>query len=252
MNIGDAREVLQAELPQATLLIGPGSQRLAEFLFECHSGRVLGRGVRRELPARRAWMVAEAEADIASGQIVARLDAAAARMVASRAYVAPVAGDFKIVMISLDGSTEAAQNILLKVLEEPPPTCRFILIGSRRPLATVVSRCHVYTFAAGGSVALREDPELKAVRSAVGVAVKAAMAGQGDLLDSAFRTWTPEHTAQLQLWLTEQASGRWRHFAADFVPSVTSQQALRLLTMLRSYQGARTGARAALDQVFAV
>lgn len=47
----------------------------------------------------------------------------------------------RLIIISMDGATEAAQHILLKTLEEP--RARFILLASVLPLPTVVSRCQV-------------------------------------------------------------------------------------------------------------
>jgi DNA polymerase III, delta subunit len=178
-------------------------------------------------------------------------------------------------IIDLDSSTEAAQNTLLKVLEEPPPHCRFILIASRYPLPTIASRSRVYRMGLLSSEqvaqVLREcgateheaamaaargrgrvapaldaiaDKEADRVTSVVAAAIRAAAAGD---LSAVLRNWTPEHTVVLAKWATEAASQRWVIFTWDFAPGVSRESALRLLYVLSTYQGTRTGAAVALD-----
>jgi len=252
-----ARAELERHLPPVALLLGPcsiGKTTLATHLIahhRCHwsmyYGSTLSAGLAREIvqsaPTRRSML------------------------------------DIRI--IDLDGSTEAAQNILLKVLEEPPPHCRFILVASREPLATITSRAQVYRLglltdeqvaqvlhknagigehaaamaAARGrgqvapAVAAAEDSEADRVTSAVALAVRAATQGSlgSSALSQALRSWTEEHTVVLRRWATEAASGRWVIFTQDFAPGVAPASALRVLESLSKVGAARTGPAVALS-----
>jgi hypothetical protein len=184
------------------------------------------------------------------------------------------------VIIGLDGTTEAAQNILLKVLEDPPPHIRFLLTASRPPLPTVVSRAVVYRVSlltdaqvaevleqhCGRSEALRcaplgrgrVAPALEAardsdggrLRSVVAAALRAAQDGDGAVLELALRFWTPAHAGVLRAWAEEAASARWVRFSAGFAPGVTSDQARRVLRALGRYEGARNASSVALSSAF--
>lgn len=69
------------------------------------------------------------------------------RAMRAEAYVRPVQGEHKVFILRrAEGMQPAAQNVLLKVLEEPPPYARFILITEREEalLPTVRSRCRLF------------------------------------------------------------------------------------------------------------
>lgn len=249
----DVRAILERELPPVTLLLGPkstGKTTLARHLAAKHH------------PGRQPWYYD-------------RLSAGLAREIVESAPVRYSWLDIRI--IDLDNSTEASQNILLKVLEEPPPHCRFILVASRYPLATVVSRSRVFgtglltdeqvaqvlrqcgaseheaemAAARGrGQVAPAleavADKEADRISSVVAAAVRAAAEGGGTAIELALRNWTPEHTVVLTRWATEAASGRWVIYTEDFAPGVSRGRALSVLYILGRYTG-RTAPSVALN-----
>jgi DNA polymerase III delta prime subunit len=254
-------EAIRAELEQAlspvTLLLGPrsvGKTTLAHHLivhYQCRWSFDYG-----------------------------KLTATMAREIVNSSPIRRTSLDIRV--IDLDGSTEAAQNILLKVLEEPPAHCRFILIASALPLPTVVSRSQVHrvglltdeqvaqvlrencgissehaaAMAAARSrgqvapaIAAAEHRESDRIISVVSSAVRAAAQGHmGAIsLSMALRNWTDEHTVVLRRWATEAASGRWVIFTPDFAPGIRPTAALRVLEALSRYPGTRTGPAAALS-----
>lgn len=217
MNGEQAREVLAAGLPAVSLLLGPGSLHLGRTLCAEHDGVV-----------------------------VEKLTAETARMVRDSVHVMAPGG--LVYLILMKDATEQAQNILLKVLEEPPAHVRFILAGYTAPLPTIVSRCQVFAFG-GLAESSKDGPETARVRGTVGSVARAALAGNWAAVDGAARGWTPEHTRQLAAWASEIASGRWDRFGADFAPGVSVSQALNLLATLSLYDGARTGWLVALRKL---
>lgn len=250
------RAELEAELPAVTLLLGPpsvGKTTLAAHLAAHHG----------------LFMVA-----------VPVLSAANARELVIMAPRRGIRGTCFVVC--LDGSTETAQNILLKVLEETPPHAKFILTASRLPLPTICSRAvvhrlglltddqvaHILQDVCGASgeeaaklaclargqvanaVSVLSRREDSRVRSVVAAAVKSARDGGGITLELAVRNWSAEHTGVLRAWAEEAASGRWTWFAESFAPGVTSGQARRVLFTLNKYSGSRNAAAVALADAF--
>lgn len=250
-----ARSALEGELPPVTLLLGPksvGKTTLARHLAAHHS------------PGGGPFL-----------RYFERLSAGLAREIVQTAPILRRSPD--ICIIDLDNSTEAAQNILLKVLEEPPAHSRFILIASRVPLVTILSRARVYRLglltetqvalvlrqcgfsspeAAQAAVRSRGqvapaieaagDREASRITSVVAAAVRAASEGGGTAVDMALRNWTPEHTKVLERWAMEKANGRWVYFTAEFAPRATQRGALNMLYVLGTYD-ARTAPAVALD-----
>jgi replication-associated recombination protein RarA len=243
---------LERDLPPVTLLIGPesvGKATIARYLAACHAP-----------PSGCAYYE--------------KLSAATAREIVENAPV--LRAGLTVRVISLDTSTEAAQNILLKVLEEPPAHCRFILVASRVPLLTILSRSRTYRMgmlsseqvaevlmlngvskAEAGKAAARGrgqvapamlsvDREASRITSVVAAAVRAASEGITVTVDMALRNWTPEHTRVLERWATEKANGRWVYFTPEFAPAATRHGALNILYVLTQYD-ARTAPAVALD-----
>jgi hypothetical protein len=207
------RDALRGDLPPATLVLGPGARML-----------VLG-----ALP-EYGWR---------------DLDADAARQIRAEAYLAAPSG-LRVIVACLDGASLRVQNMLLKVMEEPPPSTRFVLAAVKHPLPTVVSRCRVLVI---GQEVAREEPDPRD-KTAVATAVRAARSGQSSLLAQALRSWVPAQARLLSVWAAEAASGQWAVFSSDTVPGVSPEQAMRLLAELARYPGAKLGALAALESVF--
>jgi hypothetical protein len=226
MTPDKAFEQLKESLPtRPVLLLGPGAVLLARRLWSVHEG------------------------DRSGGQIVTELSVDAARGVRTQAHIMG-RREFRLFYLLLDEATVQAQDVLLKLLEEPPATARFILAAiTRVPLPTVADRCLVYQLAAVGEP--EEDlPDLSGVRAVVADALRAARGRQLTVLEAVMRAWVPEHTAQLRIWAAEAAAQCWTEFDGQFAPEVTGGQALKILAVLRAYEGARTAARVALDRAF--
>ena len=207
---------LAFDLPPATLVLGPGSWR---EVCRC---------------ARGHWMLKP------------DLDAATARMLRGLAWLLPTSGGERVMALNLAGAGEQVQNMLLKVLEEPPESTRFVLAAERRPLDTVISRCRVLVV--GQEVT--GEPADPRDRAAVATALRAARSGQSVLLAQTLRNWVPAQAKLLAVWAAEAVSGQWRVFDASTVPGVSAEQAMRLLTELARYPGAKLGALVALEAVF--
>lgn len=218
------REQLEKELPQVTLLLGPdksGRKTFAWSLLERH----VPHGV------DRMW--------------VSRLDIAAVSRIQGFAFTAPH-GKLRMVVIELLWASSAALNRLLKLLEEPPETVKFILVARKDPLPTIRSRAEVVTFGISPQDTLSEA-QMRS-RSAVLAAIKAARSGDSALLRSAMRDWSALDSQMLVGWCSERLSGRWTVFEATDV-STSMQFAQKLLGALTANRHARPrlGARTALE-----
>ncbi len=232
MNLEQVRAHLEAELPPVTLLLGPDQDALWNLAWHM----------------RRHWGVSAA----GDSMTIRKLTAVDARSCVVFSGRAPLNSRFRLAVISMDGATEQAQNILLKVLEEPPLTSRFILLASYVPLPTILSRAQVLRVGVlTGEEALTEPGEKnQRARSAVAAALKAADSQDEALLAAALRGWEPWYTVQLGAWAIEASSGRWRLFDASFAPGATMEHARKVLVLLNLYAGSRNSAAVALDQAF--
>lgn len=69
-----------------------------------------------------------------------------ARLINTAAHIRPIVSDIQTFVIRTHFVTLEAQNALLKVVEEPPASSRFILIvpSDFAVLPTILSRCNVY------------------------------------------------------------------------------------------------------------
>lgn len=206
---------LAGDLAPATLVLGPGSWPLVT--------RAAG----------SEWLTG---GDLSPADV---------RQLRENVWLLPARG-VRVVALCLDKASEQVQNMLLKLLEEPPDSTRLVLAAERRPLPTVVSRCRVLV--TGQEVAGEAaDPRDKA---AVATALRAARSGQAVLLAQALRNWLPVQAKLLAVWAAEAASGQWKVFDASTAPGVSADQAVRLLTELARYPGAKLSALVALETVF--
>lgn len=210
------RAELERELPfPAVMLIGPEST--GKYLLAAHlAGLHAGPGDRMAVP---------------------RMTVDAAREAARFLHTVPRGGPVKVVAAGLDGASGAAQHVLLKVLEEPPPYGRFILTASSLPLPTVVSRCvirrtglladgEVADVLAGKGIARSVADRLagvahgqvdvvleagtdigRATQTVAGV-VAAARHGDADVLARLLKGWGEKEDWLLRHMLAAAASGR--------------------------------------------
>lgn len=117
-----ARELLERELPPVTLLRGPesvGKWQLGLHLLSHHGVLSVDQRTYRQL------------------------DMGAARDILAFAERAPF-GTIKCVLLDTDTASQQVLNALLKLLEEPPATVKFILVSSKKLLDTITSRAAVY------------------------------------------------------------------------------------------------------------
>lgn len=210
-------DALQGSLAPATLVLGPGSWDVV-----CQA-------------AGPDWLLHRS------------LGADDAREVRESALLFPQVGYLRVIALCIDGASTQVQNMLLKVLEEPPRTTRFILAAEGLPLPTVASRCRPLVLDSGEEDKAEFDPRDVA---SVAQAVRAAQAGQTAILAQACRGWAPVHLAVLKAWAGEIAASRMKKFDYDFAPRVTPAQALQLLAELEVRSPAKLAPLVALERVF--
>jgi len=217
MTPDQARAVLAGGLPPVLLVTGRGAVKLvAEASQECRWS---------------SWHPA--------------LNAAAAREIIVEAWLVP--GSPRVTALNMDSASAQVQNMLLKVLEEPPPGNSFVLAASVPLLDTVLSRCQeLKVSAAPEEAALPDNRDLLAV----GGAVRAARAGNSVQLAQMVREWNPARVQLLAQWAAEAAAGHWRVFAETTAPGVRPEQALRLLQELAVRAGTRLSLVVALQASF--
>lgn len=224
MTPEQVRAALAGELPPATLVLGAGAWELL-------------------------WSAAGPDWTYREG-----LDAATARLIRQEADLRAT-GQRRVTALRMDGVTPLVQNMLLKLLEEPPADTRFVLAAEKRPLPTVASRCRVLVLGSHD----RETPEAGPQDvAAVAAAVKAARTGRIPVLAGLVRDWykaadpgkQPEPVRLLGMWAAEAACGRWKAFGPDLAPGVTPAQAYALLAELDRFAPARLAPVTALERAF--
>jgi hypothetical protein len=256
-----------------------GHERVMAALLSCTEPAMLLQGpasVGKFTAARHvayAWGVQPADLFCTE-----KLSANDAKQVADQLAYIPPFGELKVFIIRLDGAVPAAQNILLKTLEEPTPGLRFFLVATEPPLATISSRCRLFRFGllSDGEVgqvlrqtgmnaesaafhaplgAGRVRPAREGVsphaRGQVVSALRALAARDPGLLSAALRDWDLAAHELLAQWATEAASGRWRVFTDESAPGLGPSSARLLLGRLGSYSQSapKLAAYAALDSL---
>ncbi|MDA8426912.1 MAG: DNA polymerase III [Treponema sp.] len=125
--------------------------REAEELFDALDPEVAGSTEKAEAGAETAAKIAgvcaKLEAMVADAAPVFQV-----RNAELWARLAPFGMRKTVVIENADRMQESARNALLKILEEPPETVRFVLLSSRRSamMATILSRSRSYAFARRG------------------------------------------------------------------------------------------------------
>lgn len=213
------------------------------------------------------------------------ITADAARSIITFVSTAPF-GALKLVTARLDNTTDAAYNVLLKTLEEPPPTARFLLTysgsitGRLTTLpATVASRARVYRLgllttdevrdiliqtgmspsAATRAAALGRG-QVRAAQQAAGAdnhrstalnVIRALALGDRDQYDRAFKGFDDSARQWLLVWFHEAITGQWAAFTEADTFGLRRDPA-RLRAMLVAVSrlpaaSARLGVRVALE-----
>lgn len=215
----EVRTQLEAHLPPVVLVRGPrsvGKRTLGIHLLSHHGAQKVDR------------------------LEVLTCNVEQARLLRDFFSTAPM-GKIKGAVVRLDGASEQSLNALLKLLEEPPPSGRFVLTSAGTTLATVESRSVLVR------VGLLHQSEVESVlRSrgySDGAAVDAARLGDGTVfgamsgsvdesarasvlsvlkavadrdrerLELAVHGWSDDAHALLRVFAIEARTGRWRVFA---------------------------------------
>lgn len=252
------RQVLEFELPAVALLSGPasiGKWTLVRHLAEHHRVAFADRLLINE-----------------------PLTVNNVRYIIHFTGYAPF-GQFKYVAARLDDASEQALNALLKTLEEPPRTARFIVTTASTALPTIASRCQIFRMGllsdtelasilvkqgmtpvaaalaaklGRGQVARAKTADVSDGARATVVAVfKALATNDAALFDQAFANFDDTCRALLMICLHEGLSHRWSVFSeADLFGLHRKPESLwRLVAALSQHPEAqsRLGVRAALE-----
>lgn len=219
---------MEAGLPPVSLLVGPESVGKKTLVRE-----VLG--FHKVAPVDVWWQ----------GTVTAE----SVRDVKGFVGTGPMSGPVKVAVLGVDGGSSGALNGLLKVLEEPPETARFVLVGTKMPLATIVSRAFVFrcgllsrdevrdvlvglgmgeseardaaVYGRGQVRPALEVGEIETAKVTVLGAVKAIAEGDVGLFDEVGKKWskfadggwTMETTRLLEQWCVEAMTGQWGVFS---------------------------------------
>jgi DNA polymerase III delta prime subunit len=251
------RAALEAADPQVSLFLGPPS---------------CGRWTLAEWIVREKWGLP------ASGVFRAhRLTADNSRFIESFALTAPT-GDRSAVICRTRKASLVAQNILLKTLEEAPPTTFFFLIADELPIPTITSRCHVFRFgplsdeevqnilievkrlrpetaedraaiARGSVVAALEYSDTKERKMLVLRVLEAFREKDPAILEGLASRWTEEHTELLAMWAQEAVTKRWRFFSEAESGFESNRVPLKILKALHANVRPRLVIRSSLMNV---
>lgn len=190
----------------------------------------------------------------------------------------PLASPFKVAIIRLDHERDdgtywraSARTLaaMLKILEEPPATVRFVLLTTKQTLPMIASRSVELTAGllttdcvaeiiyriselsetesksaaqlGGGrvapSLAFRADSE--ASKQAVIDVLTSLAAGDTVALTEKSRIWTDSDTQMLVRWAHERISGRWSCFVGSEASLMSSSAAERVLRVIRASSSSR-------------
>ena len=149
------QSALESPLP-AYLFVGPAGAGLRGAACR-FAGELLA--ARSATPEReRRLALAEQHPDLlVFDRVGAAMTAEQARHAVRAAAVVPAAGELKVIVLPEVDRAALIAPILLKSVEEPPPSCVFVLLADEvnRPMETLASRCVRIDFEALGEADLR-------------------------------------------------------------------------------------------------
>lgn len=240
-----AQKVLVQELPSACLLIGPpsiGKRTMVNHYLRHH-------GI----------LVPDTTKPVLNPDTARELH---------RFFATAPFGKRKVAVLNLDRASPASVNVLLKLLEEPPPSASFLMIASISPLLTIQSRstllrCNylnddevyhvlVARFAmppeeaqqaarmSGGQISRAlESSDLMTSKSPVLSLLKASAEGNEPLFYSALVKWGANEHQLLKAWSVEARTGRWQIFSSEESFGLAAKRNI----IERVNKALRTGAR---------
>lgn len=187
------------------------------------------------------------------------LSTGSAREVVWSSHTAPH-GRMKLVLMNLDGATDAAQNVLLKTLEGPPGNFKVIMRASEPVMPTITSRAHVFQMGLLSEIDLYQILVAKGMTSvsaqncaragcgqvqraiASGVEdfrkvivlniVKAFAQGDRNLFNHSLDDATEDVLELLRTWAHEANTGRWRIFNPDSCFGIQARMLRRMMIEL--------------------
>lgn len=112
----------------------------------------------------------------------------------------PSYGNFKLIVVRLDGASDAALNDMLILLECPPRHTKFIFFSRNRTLRTIESRCIVYEMGSQPEDT-SHSPEKELARNVL----TALRSGKKDVYDEAVKAMDREVARELLLLLNDEA-----------------------------------------------
>lgn len=198
--IAELRAALQRPV-HAYLLVGPrgsGKRAAAQaFAAELLASRADPESADRHRRLALAGSHPDIEVVEREGASISREQA---RRIVERSVRSPVEGDRKVLVLTEFHLVLDAAPLLLKAIEEPPPSTVFVILADEIPpeLVTIASRCVVVRFAplAAGEVIER----LVAEGVAADAAARAADAAGGDLQRARILTSDPGLEARVATW----------------------------------------------------
>jgi hypothetical protein len=176
-------------------------------------------------------------------------------------------GEYRYGVIRLDGARPEATGVLLKSLEEPPPSAMYVLLSSTRVPDTIASRAARY------SVGLLSANDVARILNTnlgfdVGTSVRAARVARGQVhralqaveiskakirvlnvlravsdmdavaIEDATVDWGEREHLLLVQWLSEALSGSWSTFSESDSPLTRNRQLLRRMLVGMRYPAA--------------
>lgn len=173
----------------------------------------------------------------------------------------PPRDGLRLIVVDLDSSRDTDKDSLLRVIEEPAVTTKFILISSHAVSTSLLSRGLTFRFpllsteaveeilrgalsesanvgrlaySSGGQVfrALQSFKDSE-VRSEVVQLLRAFSSGDLALPPRSIQVWTYRHNRFLEIWCHEILTTRWRVFSPQETELTDRQLAIRLLIGLR-------------------
>jgi DNA polymerase-3 subunit delta' len=198
--VAELRAALERPV-HAYLLVGPrgSGKRAAARAF---AAELLAAGTDPDTAARhRRLALAGTHPDV---EVVEREGASIsreqARRIVERSVRSPVEGDRKVLVLTEFHLVLDAAPLLLKSIEEPPPSTVFVILAEEIPpeLVTIASRCVVVRFPALSPADVVE--RLVAEGAAPDAAARAAEAAGGDLERARILTTDPGLEARVATW----------------------------------------------------
>lgn len=192
------RNALQSPLP-AYLFVGPAGAGLRGAACR-FAGEMLAAGSSTPERERRLALAEQHPDLLVFDRVGAAMTAEQARDAVRASVVAPITGNFKVIVLPEMDRAPLIAPILLKSVEEPPPSTVFVLLAEEvnRSMETLASRCVRVEFDA------LSESDLRTLLAAEGVgdsrAEFAAAAAGGSIDRARLLASDDDAAARIQMW----------------------------------------------------